>query len=126
MGSYIPPILTFTHFIMEVYSTLNAPLAYLSFLHILFFLPLSLLQERVVKLKGCLMFHPKNIQTLLRISNPNKFLYAFYNHKYYSFCIWSNQAYSYTISQSSANTSDDEGTQESALPSGLMMSIWLV
>ena len=39
MGSFIPPILTFTHFIMEVYSTLNAPLAYLSFLHILFFLP---------------------------------------------------------------------------------------
>jgi hypothetical protein len=40
MGSFIPPILTFTHFIMEVYSTLNAPLAYLSFLHILFFYPL--------------------------------------------------------------------------------------
>ena len=38
MGGFIPPILTFAHFIMEVYSTLNAPLAYLSFLHILILL----------------------------------------------------------------------------------------
>lgn len=39
MGGFIPPILTFAHFIREVYSTLDAPLAYLSFLHFLFFLP---------------------------------------------------------------------------------------
>ena len=87
------------------------------------FYPLPVAKEMVVKLKGCLMFHPKNMQILLRISTLNKFLRVFYNHKYYSSCISNNLAYSSTTSQSSANTSLEEGTQESALPSGLMISI---
>lgn len=73
--------------------------------------------------KDFLMFRPKSEQTLLRTSSLNKFLHVFYNHKYYSFYIYSNLAYSFTTYQSSANTSDEEGIQESALPSGLMISI---
>ena len=79
--------------------------------------------ERMIKFKDYLMFRPKNRQTLLKISTLNKFLHVFYNHKYYSFYIYSNLAYSYTTSQSSANTSDEEGTHESALPSGLIINI---
>ena len=44
-------------------------------------------RERMIKFKDYLMFHPKSKQTLLRISNLNKFLHVFYNHKYYSFYI---------------------------------------
>lgn len=35
MSSFIPPIFTSFHFVIEINSTLDAPLAYLSFLHIL-------------------------------------------------------------------------------------------
>ena len=43
--------------------------------------------ERRIKLKDFQMFYPKSKQTHPRISTQHKFLHAFYNHKYYSFCI---------------------------------------
>lgn len=43
--------------------------------------------EKAIKFKDYLMCHPKSKQTLLRISNLNRFLHVFYNYKYYSFYI---------------------------------------